>query len=155
MSDQTIVIIWVMKTFFVQFFCVFLPSLLNIFCFCSVQFSRSVMSDSLWPHDVAQQASCPSPTPGVHSESSPSSQWCHPAIASWVVPFFYCPQTLLVSESFPFCGFPLFLCIDHWGRQRNQRSNCQHLLDHWKTVPEKHLFLLYWLCQSLWLCGSQ
>ena len=38
-------------------------------------------------------------------------------------------------------------------RQRNQRSNCQHLLDHWKIkrVPEKHLFLLYWLCQSLWL----
>ena len=42
-------------------------------------------------------------------------------------------------------------------RQRNQRSNCQHLLDHRKSkrVPEKHLFLLYWLCQSLWLCGSQ
>ena len=42
-------------------------------------------------------------------------------------------------------------------RQRNQRSNCQHLLDHWKSkrVPEKHLFLLYWVCQSLWLCGSQ
>ena len=42
-------------------------------------------------------------------------------------------------------------------RQRNQRSNCQYLLDHWKSkrVPEKHLFLLYWLCQSLWLCGSQ
>ena len=42
-------------------------------------------------------------------------------------------------------------------RQRNQRSNCQHPLDHWKSkrVPEKHLFLLYWLCQSLWPCGSQ
>ena len=42
-------------------------------------------------------------------------------------------------------------------RQRNQRSNCQHLLDQGKSkrVPEKHLFLLYWLCQSLWLCGSQ
>ena len=42
-------------------------------------------------------------------------------------------------------------------RQRNQRSNCQHLLDHQKSkkVPEKHLLLLYWLCQSLWLCGSQ
>ena len=42
-------------------------------------------------------------------------------------------------------------------RQRNQRSNCQHLLDHGKSkrVPEKHVFLLYWLCQSLWLCGSQ
>ena len=42
-------------------------------------------------------------------------------------------------------------------RQRNQGSNCQHPLDHWKRkgVPEKHLLLLYWLCQSLWLCGSQ
>ena len=42
-------------------------------------------------------------------------------------------------------------------RQRNQRSNCQHPMDHWKSrrVPEKHLLLLYWLCQSLWLCGSQ
>ena len=42
-------------------------------------------------------------------------------------------------------------------RQRNQRSNCQHPLDHEKSkrVPQKHLFLLYWLCQSLWLCGSQ
>ena len=42
-------------------------------------------------------------------------------------------------------------------RQRNQRLNCQHPLDHQKIkrVPEKHLFLLYWLCQSLWLCGSQ
>ena len=42
-------------------------------------------------------------------------------------------------------------------RQRNQRSNCQHSLDHWKSkrIPEKHLFLLYWLCQSLWLCSVQ
>ena len=41
--------------------------------------------------------------------------------------------------------------------KRNQRSNCGHLLDRWKSkrVPKKHLFLLYWLCQSLWLCGSQ
>ena len=42
-------------------------------------------------------------------------------------------------------------------RQRNQRSNCQHPLDHTKSkrVPEKHLLLLYWLCQNLWLCKSQ
>ena len=42
-------------------------------------------------------------------------------------------------------------------RQRNHRSNCQHSLDHWKSkrIPEKHLLLLYWLCRSLWLCGSQ
>jgi len=46
-------------------------------------------------------------------------------------------------------------CI--WKRQRNQRLNCQHLLDHWKSkrVPEKLPLLLYWLCQNLWLCGSQ
>ena len=44
-----------------------------------------------------------------------------------------------------------------WKRQRNQKSNCQHLLDHQKSerVPEKHLLLLYWLCQNLWLCRSQ
>ena len=47
--------------------------------------------------------------------------------------------------------------LDLLAVQRSQRSNCQHLLDHGKSkrVPEKHLFLLYWLCQSLWLCGSQ
>ena len=44
---------------------------------------------------------CPSPTPGVHSDSSPSSQWCHPAISSSVVPFSSCPQSLSASESFP------------------------------------------------------
>ena len=67
-----------------------------------VQFSRSVMFDSLWPHE-SQHARplCPSPSPGVHSDSRPSSQWCHPAILSWVVPFSSCPQSLPVSESFP------------------------------------------------------
>ena len=70
--------------------------------FNSVQFSRSVMSDSLQPH-VSQHARppCPSPTPGVHSDSPPLSQWCHPAISSSVVPFSSCPQFLLSSESFP------------------------------------------------------
>ena len=49
------------------------------------------------------------------------------------------------------------LMKDYQKRQRDQRSNCQHLLDNQKSkrVPEKHLLLLYWLCQSLWLCGSQ
>ena len=68
----------------------------------SVQFSRSVMSDSLRPHE-SQHAKppCPLPSPGVHSNSRPSSQWCHPAISSSVVPFFSCPQSLPASESFP------------------------------------------------------
>ena len=60
------------------------------------------MSDSLWPHESQHaRPPCPSPTPGVHSDSRPSSQWCHPAISSFVVPFSSCPQSLPVSESFP------------------------------------------------------
>ena len=67
-----------------------------------VQFSRSVASDSLRPHESQHtRPPCPSPTPGVHSDSCPSSQWCHPVIASWVVPFSFCPQSLPASQSFP------------------------------------------------------
>ena len=70
--------------------------------FSSVQFSRSVMSNSLRPHESQHtRPPCPSPTPGVHSDSRPSSQWCHPAISSSVVPFSSCPQSLPASESFP------------------------------------------------------
>jgi len=62
--------------------------------FSSVQFSRSVVSDSLRPHESQHaRPPCPSPTPGVHSDSCPSSQWCHPAISSSVVPFSSCPQS--------------------------------------------------------------
>ena len=63
--------------------------------YISVQFSHSVMSDSLQPHELQHtRPPCPSPTPGVHSNSSLSSRWCHPAISSYVVPFFSCPQSL-------------------------------------------------------------
>ena len=66
----------------------------------SVQFSRSVVSDSLQPHELQQaRPPCPSPTPGVHSNSRPSSRWCHPAISSSVVPFSSCPRSLPASES--------------------------------------------------------
>ena len=68
----------------------------------SVHFSRSVLSDSLWPCESQHaRPPCPSPTPGVHSDSLPSSQWCHPAISSSVVPFSSCPQSLPAFESFP------------------------------------------------------
>ena len=68
----------------------------------SVQFSRSVVSDSLQPRESQHtRPPCPSPTPGVHSSSHPSSQWCHPAISPSVVPFSSCPQSLPASESFP------------------------------------------------------
>ena len=70
----------------------------------SVQFSSvpSVVSNSLWPHELQHtRPPCPSATPGVHSDSRLSSQWCHPAISSSVVSFSSCPQSLPASESFP------------------------------------------------------
>ena len=83
----------------------------------SVQFSLSVVSDSLQPHESQHaRPPCPSPTPGVHSDSCPSSQWCHPAISSSFIPFSSCPQSLPASESFPMSQ--LFT----WGGQSTGRS---------------------------------
>ena len=70
--------------------------------FSSVQFSHSVVSNSLRPHESQHaRPPCPSPTPRVHSDSRPSSQWCHPAISSSVIPFSSCPKSLPASGSFP------------------------------------------------------
>ena len=70
--------------------------------FSSVQFSRSVLSDSLRPHESQHaRPPCPSPTPRVYSNSCPSSRWRHPAISSSAVPFSSCPQSLPASGSFP------------------------------------------------------
>ena len=88
-------------------------SWVNEVFFNSVHFSHSVVSDSLQPHESQHaRPPCPSPTPGVHSDSCPLSQWCHPAISSSVVPFSSCPQSLPASESFPMSQ--LFT----WGGQR-------------------------------------
>ena len=68
----------------------------------SVQFSRSVVSNSLRPHESQHaRPPCPSPASRVDSGSGPLSPWCHPAISSSVVPFSSCPQSLPASESFP------------------------------------------------------
>ena len=68
----------------------------------SVQFSSSAVSDSLRTHESEQaRPPCPSPTPGVYSNSCPSSWWCYPAISSSVIPFSSCPQSLPASGSFP------------------------------------------------------
>ena len=75
---------------------------LHIGIFVSVQFSHSVVSDSLQPHELQHaRPPCPSATPGVYSNSCPSSWWCHPAISSSVVPFSSWPQSLPASGSFP------------------------------------------------------
>ena len=85
--------------------------------FSSVQFSHSVVSYSLRPHESQHaRPPCPSPTPGVHSGSHPSSPWCHPAISSSVVPFSSCPQSLPASESFPMSQ--VFI----WGGQSTEVS---------------------------------
>ena len=74
--------------------------------FRSVQFSHSVVSDSLWPHEPQHtRPPCPSPTPRVHPNSCPSSQWCHPTMSSSVVPFSSCPQPFPASGSFPLSQF--------------------------------------------------
>ena len=71
-------------------------------CLSSVQFSRSVVSDSLRPHESQHaRPPCPSQTPGVCSNSCPLSRWCYPAISSSVIPFSSCPQSLPASRSFP------------------------------------------------------
>ena len=74
--------------------------------FRSVQFSHSVVSNSLWPHEPQHtRPPCPSPTPRVHPNSCPSSQWCHPTMSSSVVPFSSCPQPFPASGSFPLSQF--------------------------------------------------
>ena len=78
----------------------------------SLQFSRLFVSDSLWPHELEHaRPPCPSSSPGVHSDSRPSSQWWHPTISSSVVPFSSCSQSLPASESF------LMSQLFSWGGQ--------------------------------------
>ena len=85
--------------------------------FWSVQFSHSVVSNSLRPHESQHaRPPCPSPTPGLHTDSCPSSQCCHPAISSSVVPFSSCPQPLPASESFPMSQ------LFEWGDQSTRVS---------------------------------
>ena len=72
----------------------------------SVQFIRSVVSDSLQPHESQlTRPPCPSPTPGVYSNSCPSSRSCHPTISSSIVPFSSCLQSFPASGSFPMSQF--------------------------------------------------
>ena len=75
------------------------------FQFSSVQFSLSVVSDSLWPHGLHARPPCPSPTPGVYPNSCPLSRWCHPTISSSVIPFTSRLQSFPASGSFQMSQF--------------------------------------------------
>ena len=93
---------WSQRRFFFFLFSQSVSFVFLISKWDSVQFSRSVMSNSLPPHESQHtRPPCPSSTPGVHSNSCPLSWWCHPAISSSVVPFSSCPQSLPPSQSFP------------------------------------------------------
>ena len=75
----------------------------------SVQFSLSVVSDSLRPHELQHaRPPCSSPTPGVYSNSCPLSWWCHPTNSSSIIPFSSCPQSFPASGSFPMSQFFAF-----------------------------------------------
>ena len=106
---------------------------------CFNQFSRSVMSKSLPPHEPQHtRPPCPSPTPGVYSNSCPWSRWCHPAISSSVVPFSSCPQSLPASGSFPMSQLFALLC---WLSNMLSRlvitfiPRSKHLLISWLQSP--------------------
>ena len=101
--------------------------------FSSVQFSHSVMSDSLRPHEWQHaRPPCPLPTPGVHSDSRPSSRWCHPATSYSVVPFSSCPLSLPASQSFPMSQ------LFEWGGQSTGVSASASFLP-------KNTFRMDWL----------
>ena len=175
--------------------------LLLILCylFSSIQFSCSVMSDSLRPHRPQHtRPPCLSSTPRVYTNSCPLNWWCHPAISSSVVPFFSYPLSFPASGSFQMSqlfasggqsvgvsastsvlpmniqdwsplGWTGWISLQSKGLSRvfsNTTVQKHHKVSHCfhcsvgsskknKRASEKHLFLLYWLCQSLWLCGSQ
>ena len=122
------------------------PCLFNLYVeFSSVQFSSSVLSDSLRSHESQHaRPPCPSPSPGVHSNSHPSSRWCHPAISSSVVPFSSCPQSLPASVSFPMSQ--LFA----WGGQSTGVSALALFLP--KNTQDWSLEWTGWISlQSKWL----
>ena len=95
-----------------------------------VQFSCSVVSNSLWPHGVQHaRPPCPSPTPGVYSDSCPLSWWCHPTISSSVVPFFSLLQSFPPSGSFPRSQF--FTSDDQSNRVSGSASVLPMSIQHW------------------------
>ena len=105
------------------------PSLSDVYLFSSVQFSRSVVSESLRPHELQHaRTPCPSSTPGVHSDSRPSSQWCHPAISSSFLPFFSCPQSLPASDSI--LKLNSFFLFHHFQSLYVPRSEVKFVVDY-------------------------
>ena len=118
--------------------------------FSSIQFSRSVMSDSLQPHESWHaRPPCPSPSPGVHSDSHPSSLWCHPAISSSVFPFSSCPQSIPASESFPMSQLFIYQrFIQTWAQDMVIMTNRR-----WEKVKQNFLLERIFLRDQKCICS--
>ena len=116
--------------------------------FSSVQFSHSVMSDSLWPHELQHaRPPCPSPNPGVHPNSCPSSWWCYPATSPSVVPFSSCPTPSQHQSLFQWVNFlhevakVLEFQLQHQSFQRTPRTDLLSLSRVFSnTTVQKHQF---------------
>ena len=117
---------------------------------CSVQFSRSGISDSLWPHELQHaRPLCPSPAPGVHSNSRPLNWWCHPTISSSVDPFSTCPQSFPSIRVF-FNELALRMrCPKYWSFSFNISPSNEHSglisfrMDWWISLESKGLSRLF------------
>ena len=99
----SVVILWLgIQGILYVFYHIYEECIFSNLLYSSVQLSRSVVSDSLWPHELQHaRPPCPSPTPGVHPNPCPLSWWYHSNISSSVIPFSSCPQSLPASGSFP------------------------------------------------------
>ena len=115
----------------------------------SVQFSHIVMSDSLWPHESQHASSpCPSPSPGVHSDSCPSSQWCHPIISSSVVPFSFPSTRVFSNESVLRISWPEYWRVSFSISPSNEYSGLISFRMDWLDLlaVQGTLKSLLWLC---------
>ena len=99
----------------------------NVRSIRSVQFSRSLISDSLWPHEPQYaRPPCPSPTPRVHPNPWPSCRWCHPTISSSFVPFSSCPQSFPASGSFQMTQLSASKLPKYWSFSFNISPSNEH-----------------------------
>ena len=116
----------------------------------SVQFSRSVVSDSLQPHKPQHATSpCPSPTPGVHPNSCSLSRWCHPTISSSVIPFSTCPRLsirVFSNESALCIRWPMYWSVSFNLSPSNEHSGLISFRMDWLDLLytwERHLEEMY------------
>ena len=152
---HSVYVLQFLRIFLVFFLIFFLKPLISIvekllYTYQSVQFGHSVMSDSLWPHELQHaRLSCPSPTSRVCSNSCPSSQWCHQTILSSVIPFSSCLQsaywapTSLGSSSFSVTSFCLF--IQFMGFSRQEYWSSLLLINPSNEYPGLISFRMDWL----------